>query len=77
MLEISRRAGHSSEAFTLDRYGHLFPDADTELSGRLSGLYVAPRLAVVPSIEPETASPRPPRGLRALRLRSSANRRNL
>ena len=26
--EISRRAGHSSVAFTYDRYGHLFPEVD-------------------------------------------------
>jgi len=43
VLEVSRRAGHSSVAFTLDRYGHLFPDADTELSGRLSVLYRGPQ----------------------------------
>jgi integrase len=55
-LEISRRAGHSSVAFTLDRYGHLFPEADTELSERLSGLYRAPGLTVLPSIEPEKTS---------------------
>jgi hypothetical protein len=55
-LEISRRAGHSSVAFTLDRYGHLFPHADTELSERLSGLYTAPKLALLPSIEPDTAA---------------------
>ena len=28
-MEIARRAGHSSVAFTFDRYGHLFPEADT------------------------------------------------
>lgn len=63
LLAISRRAGHSSVAFTLDRYGHLFPDADRELSGRLSGLYKAPKLAIVPPIEGDekgaAASPRP------------------
>ena len=63
LLAISRRAGHSNVAFTLDRYGHLFPDADSELSGRLSGLYKAPKLAIVPSINGDensaAASPRP------------------
>jgi integrase len=43
LLEVSRRAGHSSSTFTLDKYGHLFPEADSELSGRLSGLYVVPK----------------------------------
>jgi integrase len=43
LLAISRRAGHSNVAFTLDRYGHLFPDADASLSGRLSSLYVVPK----------------------------------
>jgi hypothetical protein len=28
-LEVSRRAGHSSTSLTLDRYGHLFPQAAT------------------------------------------------
>jgi integrase len=36
--EVSVRAGHSSVAFTLDRYGHLFPDADERLSSRLDAL---------------------------------------
>lgn len=35
VLEVSRRAGHSSSAFTLDRYGHLFPDAGERMSDRL------------------------------------------
>ena len=30
------RAGHASASFTLDRYGHLFPEADEALSDRLS-----------------------------------------
>jgi transposase InsO family protein len=29
--EVSARAGHSSVSFTLDRYGHLYPEADTAL----------------------------------------------
>lgn len=41
-LEVSRRAGHTSVSFTLDRYGHLFEDADQALSDRLEGLVVAP-----------------------------------
>ena len=37
-LEVSRRAGHSSVAFTLDRYGHLFPEADTTVADKLEQL---------------------------------------
>lgn len=40
VLEVSRRAGHSSTSFTLDRYGHLFPEADDALSDRLGAVYV-------------------------------------
>lgn len=32
---VAARAGHSSVAFTLDRYGHLYPDDETELMGAL------------------------------------------
>jgi hypothetical protein len=27
--EVAARAGHTSVSFVLDRYGHLFPEADT------------------------------------------------
>jgi integrase len=40
-LEISRRAGHTSVSFTLDRYGHLMPGADKDLSDRLEALITA------------------------------------
>ncbi len=33
--EVAERAGHTSVTFTLDRYGHLFPEADTTLRDRL------------------------------------------
>jgi integrase len=39
--EVSVRAGHTSVAFTLDRYGHLFPEADTALRARLDSLFRA------------------------------------
>ena len=42
VLEVARRAGHTSSAFTMDRYGHLFPEADQALSDRLATLYEAP-----------------------------------
>lgn len=38
--QISVRAGHTSVSFTLDRYGHLFEDADETLAGRLDEVYV-------------------------------------
>jgi integrase len=39
--EVATRAGHTSVSFTLDRYGHLYPEADTALRDRLDALYVA------------------------------------
>lgn len=36
--EVSTWAGHSSVAFTLDRYGHLYDDADETVSDRLDAL---------------------------------------
>jgi integrase len=35
-LQVSKRAGHSSVSFTLDRYGHLYEDADDMLMTGLS-----------------------------------------
>ena len=32
------RAGHSSVAFTLDRYGHLYEDAEDQIPDRLDAL---------------------------------------
>ena len=43
--EVATRAGHTSVSFTLDRYGHLYPEADTALRDRLDALYVAGRPA--------------------------------
>jgi hypothetical protein len=36
--EVSVRAGHTSVAFTLDRYGHLFEGHDQELRDRLDAM---------------------------------------
>jgi integrase len=41
VLEVCRRAGHTSASFTLDRYGHLFPEADTAVADRLDALIAA------------------------------------
>jgi hypothetical protein len=43
--------------FTLDRYGHLFPDSDTELSSRLSGIYRGSQLKLVDQPEADEAVP--------------------
>ncbi len=37
--EVAARAGHASVSFTLDRYGHLYPEADVALRDRLDALY--------------------------------------
>jgi integrase len=37
--EVSTRAGHASVSFTLDRYGHLYPEADMALRDRLDAFY--------------------------------------
>ncbi|MDP9389117.1 MAG: site-specific integrase [Actinomycetota bacterium] len=41
-LEVARRLGHTSVSFCLDRYGHLFPEAEDEVADRLGALIVAP-----------------------------------
>jgi integrase len=39
--EVAQQAGHASVSFVLDRYGHLFPEADTTLRARLDELFRA------------------------------------
>ena len=39
--EVAARAGHASVSFTLDRYGHLYPEADLSLRERLEAIYAA------------------------------------
>src|SRR5271155_3578606 len=41
--EIARRAGHSSVAFTYDRYGHLFPEIDRQAALKLNLVRLAAR----------------------------------
>jgi integrase len=36
--EVAARAGHTSVSFTLDRYGHLYPESDTTLRDRLDAI---------------------------------------
>jgi hypothetical protein len=40
-LEVSRRAGHTSASFTLDRYGHLYPEANDAVAERHGALVVS------------------------------------
>jgi integrase len=39
--EVAARAGHASVSFTLDRYGHLYPEADLNLRERLDAMFTA------------------------------------
>lgn len=39
--QVSAWAGHTSVSFTLDRYGHLFPNHDEDLHDRLDAMYQA------------------------------------
>jgi integrase len=39
--EVAARAGHTSVSFTLDRYGHLYPEADLALRDRLDRIHEA------------------------------------
>jgi integrase len=39
--EVAARAGDASVSFTLDRYGHLYPEADLSLRERLDAIYAA------------------------------------
>jgi integrase len=39
--EVAARAGHASVSFTLDRYGHLYPEADLSLRERLDAIFAA------------------------------------
>jgi integrase len=39
--EVAARAGHASVGFTLDRYGHLYPESDLSLRERLDAIWSA------------------------------------
>ena len=39
--EVAARAGHTSVSFTLDRYGHLYPESDAALRDRLDAIYAS------------------------------------
>jgi integrase len=63
--EVAVRAGHSSVSFTLDRYGHLYPEADAALRDRLDALFTAGRaveegLVIDPTARSRGPSAAPP-----------------
>jgi len=41
IMIVSKRAGHKSVAFTLDRYGHLYPEADEALLVAMDAVFAA------------------------------------
>ena len=60
--DVSVRAGHTSAAFTLDRYGHRYSSADEALARRLDDVFVGP------ARDGQTCGrSRPPDGLAAAR----------
>jgi integrase len=63
MVEVSKRAGHSSMSFTADRYAHLFDDAGDEYADALDavadqGGRPAGRAAVAPLMRPHASQNR-------------------
>jgi integrase len=56
--EVAARAGHTSVSFTLDRYGHLYPDADQALRDRLDALHALAQTRASAALDgPETDQP--------------------
>ncbi|MDP9070489.1 MAG: tyrosine-type recombinase/integrase [Actinomycetota bacterium] len=66
--EVACRAGHTSVAFALDRYGHLFEGHDEPLRDRLDAMAASAslrpgRAAVIRFVRDASGLPRPVRGL--------------
>jgi integrase len=61
--EVAARAGHTSVSFTLDRYGHLYPESDAALLDRLDAIYTAGQrdqdAAVVDLFQERSQAPAP------------------
>ena len=51
--EVAARAGHASVSFTLDRYGHLYPEADLTLRERLGRDLVGQRRRISEGLRPQ------------------------
>jgi integrase len=56
--EVATRAGHTSVSFTLDRYGHLYPEADILLRDRLDALHATARPTEGAVVELSRQTPR-------------------
>jgi integrase len=59
--EVSVRAGHTSVAFTLDRYGHLFEGHDQELRDRLDAMLAEGRKEASTAVVVQLRAVDPPR----------------
>lgn len=59
-LTISRRLGHASVSFTLDRYGHLMPDAGANAAAAVAALLAAATPAQPASVVVEHEPPSEP-----------------
>jgi integrase len=59
--EVAAWAGNASVSFTLDRYGHLYPDADLNLRERLDAIWTA-READGNGLPPQRGPQQDPRG---------------
>ena len=60
--EVAARAGHASVSFTLDRYGHLYPESDAALRDRLDAFFAAGQDVDEGFVIDLPARPRPQRG---------------
>jgi Phage integrase family len=63
--EVAARAGHTSVSFTLDRYGHLYPDADQALRDRLDALHALSQPQQSVSLDGQRRTRRAARGRKA------------
>jgi integrase len=60
--EVAALAGHTSVSFTLDRYGHLYPDSYATLRDRLDALHLSAQERDAEVIDLSATVVRPQRG---------------
>jgi hypothetical protein len=60
--EVAAQAGHTSVSFTLDRYGHLYPDSYATLRDRLDALHSSAQERDAEVIELSSTLMRPQQG---------------
>ena len=60
--EVAALAGHTSVSFTLDRYGHLYPDSYATLRDRLDALHSSAQERDAEVIELSSTLARPQEG---------------